>query len=334
MDVPVPVIDIARFLDGSDSVTAPAEVHEAATTSGFFQITGHGIPTALFDAVYEMADALSALPNEVKENLVSPIGHPYRGMRRNFDKTGRLVSEGYTASRFDSPADALAHGVPVEYADFFADNVWPDIAGFRDAVLALADRTRVLGRSMMRIFALALGLPADYFDECVALDATTSTIRLYPARGEELTEDPTVIFDEHFDGGLLTLLHQRGTYDGLQIRDPDGEWFAVPVNDGAFVINVGELMNRLTNGTWPATRHCVIASSDPAGHRATLPTFFNAAAETVVAPLPGLGEPRFEPVTVAAWQNRHITKSHAERRHTTSGKRNEEFVARLSGSAR
>jgi isopenicillin N synthase-like dioxygenase len=81
MDIPVPVIDIARFLDGSDSVTAPAEVHEAATSSGFFQITGHGIPTTLFDAVYEMADVLSALPNEVKENLMSPIGHPYRGMR-------------------------------------------------------------------------------------------------------------------------------------------------------------------------------------------------------------------------------------------------------------
>jgi isopenicillin N synthase-like dioxygenase len=332
MDSPVPVIDIATFLNGSDQATAPAQVREAATTSGFFQITGHGIPTALFDAVYQVAGALSALPDEAKENLVSPVGHPYRGLRRNFDLTGRFVSEGYTASRFEGPDDALAHGVPAEFADFYSENVWPDIPGFRDAVLTLAERTRILGRSMMRIFALALDLPAGYFDSCVALDSTTSTIRLYPARGEELTEIPTVIFDEHFDGGLLTMLHQRGTYEGLQIRDPAGQWFTVPVNDDAFVINVGELMNRWTNGSWPATRHRVIASSDPAGHRATLPTFFNAAAETVIAPLPGLGEPKFEPVTVAEWQSRHIKKSHAERRHTTSSKQIEEYVARLAGS--
>jgi isopenicillin N synthase-like dioxygenase len=334
MTNPVPVIDISGFLAGSDLATGPAEVREAATTSGFFQITGHGIPAEFFDAVYTVADALSALPDETKENLVSPSGHPYRGLRRNFDLTGRMVSEGFTASRFEGPDDALAAGVPEDFADFYAENVWPDIPGFRDAVLALAAHTRTLGRSMMRIFALALDLPVGYFDECVATDSTTSTIRLYPARGEELTDDPTVIFDEHFDGGLLTMLHQRGTYEGLQIRDPDGEWFKVPVNDGAFVINMGELMNRWTNGTWPATRHRVIASTDPAGHRATLPTFFNASADTLVAPLPGLGEPKFEPVTVAAWQNRHITKSHAERRYTTSHKRNEEYVARLAGSNR
>lgn len=332
MTNPVPIIDISGFLHGSDLATAPAEVRAAATTSGFFQITGHGIPTALFDAVYQVAEALSALPDEVKENLVSPTGHPYRGLRRNFDLTGRMVSEGFTASRFEGPEDALAAGVPAEFADFYAENAWPDIPGFRDAVLALANRTRALGRSMMRVFALALDLPVDYFDDCAAMDSTTSTIRLYPARGEKLAEDPTVIFDEHYDGGLLTMLHQRGTYEGLQIRDPQGEWFNVPVNDDAFVINVGELMNRLTNGTWPATRHRVIAASDPAGHRATLPTFFNAAAETLVAPLPGLGEPKFEPVTVAGWQSRHITKSHAERRYTTSHQRNEEYVARLAGS--
>lgn len=330
MTNPVPVVDIAGFRDGTDPHTAPVEVRAAATTSGFFQIVGHGIPTALFDAVYAVADELAGLPRETKEALVSPSGHPYRGMRQNFDRTGRLVSEGYTASRFDGPQDALDHGVAPEHTEFFAENVWPDIVGFRSAVDALAVRTRDLGRQMMQIFAVALDLPVDHFDACTAIDSTTSTIRLYPARHAPLTEKPTVIFDEHYDGGLLTLLHQRGTYEGLQIRDLDGEWFPVPVRDDAFVINVGELMTRWTNGNWPATRHRVIASSDPDGRRATLPTFFNASPDTVVAPLPTQGEPRFEPVTVAAWQNRHIAKSHAERRHTTSGAKNEAFVARLA----
>ncbi|GAA3969952.1 isopenicillin N synthase family oxygenase [Actinomadura viridis] len=332
---PVPLIDIGGFLAGTDLRTAPEQVGEAATTSGFFQIVGHGIPRALFDACYAAGEELGRLPEEAKRTLTSPSGHPYRGLRSNYDKSGWMCSEGFTVSRFDGPDDARAHGVSEEYAGFFVDNVWPDVPGFRPAVEALAARTRELGGRLMQIFALALDLPIDHFDACTAVDSTTSTIRLYPARHAPLDEDPTVIFDEHFDGGLLTMLHQRGTYEGLQIRNLDGEWFSVPVHPEAFVINMGELMTRWTNGNWPATRHRVIASSDPDGYRITLPTFYNAAPETVVSPLPsqgGLDRPLYEPVTVAEWEGRHITSTHREREHTISGEANEAYVARLAGA--
>lgn len=328
----VPIIDIATFIDGTDLVSAPRAIDHAATTSGFFQITGHGIEPGVIDAAYAVAAGLNRLPREVKETLRSPSGHPYRGLMSNYDKRGRLVSEGYTVSRFDGPEDAAANGVDPELAGYFHENVWPPVEGFREAMTALQTRTRALGVQLMRAFAVGLDLPIDHFDANTVLDASTSTIRSYPPRGEVLEVDPTVIFDEHFDGGTLTMLHQRGTYEGLQVRTRTGEWFSVPVHDDAFVINMGELMYRITNGKWPATKHRVIAASDPAGFRYTLPTFFNVSVDTVIAPVPGVnGEPNpeFDPVMVFDWERRHIKNNYNRRQHTTAAASTEAYVAGL-----
>lgn len=332
-DTVVPVIDIESFLSGSDLQTAPRAIDRAATTSGFFQITGHGIPKELFDGVYEVAAALDALPREVKETIRSPTGYPYRGLMSNYDLQGRLVSEGFTVCRIDSPADAVAKGVDPKYADYFPENVWPPVAGFREAIEALHVRTRALGAALMRAFAVALDLPIDYFDAYTARDTSKSTIRSYPARKAPLEVDPTVIFDEHCDGGMLTMLHQRGTYEGLQVQSLDGQWFPVPVYDDAFVINMGELMMQWTNGKWPATLHRVVASTDPNGYRFTLPTFYTVAVDTLIEPLPttvGDEGPRFEPMLVYNWERRHLTQSYGRRKFTTATAGAEAYVAGLA----
>lgn len=327
----VPVIDISGFLSGADLATAPRAIDEAARTSGFFQITGHGITPVQINEVYEVAYRLDALPRDVKETLRSPSGHPFRGLMTNYGPDGKVCSEGYTISRFDSPADAEAHGVDPALSNYFDVNVWPPVDDFESVMRAWSASMRELGRNMMRAFAVGLGLPLDYFDRFTELDATTSTIRSYPARLGPLEHTPTVIFDEHFDGGMLTMLHQRGTYAGLEVKTFDGNWFPVPVHDDALVINMGELMTRWTNGRWPATRHRVIASTDPEGYRYTLPTFFNVAVDTVIEPLSTTSDdgPGFEPVTVYQWFGRHLTKSYKERKHTTVPAAAEAFVAKL-----
>lgn len=331
----VPVIDISGFLAGTDLVTAPAAIDEAARTSGFFQIRGHGISPAEIDDAYRVAHQLDALPREVKDTLRSPSGHPFRGLMTNYDLDGKLCSEGFTISRFDSPEDAEQHGVPSEFSDYFDNNVWPPIDDFEPVMRKWSATMRALGTTMMRIFAAGLGLPVDYFDDATGLDASTSTIRSYPARHAPPAKSPTVIFDEHFDGGMLTMLHQRGTYQGLEVKTLDGKWFPVPVHDDALVINMGELMTRWTNGRWPATRHRVVAAADPEGYRYTLPTFFNVSVDTVIDPLPttlGTDGARFEPVTVYQWARRHLATTYRERKHTTVPEAAEAFVARLQDS--
>lgn len=170
---------------------------------------GNGIPRSQIDRSYAVADALDALTREVKDALRSPTGHPFRGMMTNYDLSGEVCSEGFTISRFDNSTVAINNGVSPDHAVYFAHNVWPPVEDFHYVMTAWSERVRELGAQMMRMFALALDLPIDYFDRYTELDASTSTIRLYPARHTPLQQVPTVIFDEHFDGGMLTMLHQR-----------------------------------------------------------------------------------------------------------------------------
>jgi isopenicillin N synthase-like dioxygenase len=311
----IPVIDIASFLSGADLRTAPRAVEAAASTVGFFQVTGHGVPAELLAAVYESMDRLAALPEEEKRRHLSE-GHPYRGFHMNRDAEGKVRQERFLASRFDGKAEAIAAGVQEEKADFFYPNIWPEVPGLRESVNALFGATRALATEMMSLFAVALGLPKVYFDRDIEPTASTFAINHYPARGEPITtSEPPILFAEHADGNTLTILHQRGAYNGLQIMPYDGseQWWSLPVVPEAFVINVGELMTRWTNDHWPATRHRVVASYNPDDVRTTLTTFHMPALEATVAPLALYGgdtDPHYEPVTPYEWERLFIARNY------------------------
>ncbi len=308
----VPVVDIAGYLDGSDPQRVAGEIEAAATEVGFFQIVGHGIDLSVVDAVYAASAALFALPDDEKEQLLSATGHPYRGVHLKRDDSGKVRQERFLATRYDNPAEAEANGVPAELSDFFDPNVWPEpVPQLRPAVRDLFVQSQALGGKMMGLFGLALGLGPGYFDPFIEPNASTFACNHYPARKGPLEVDPTVLFGEHFDGNTLTILHQRGSYEGLQVKRLGGvgDWLTVPIREDAFVINMGELMTRWTNDHWPSTRHRVVASSDPDAERTTLTTFHMPALQAVVAPLSewvGADGPHYEPVTSYDWEKVRI----------------------------
>jgi isopenicillin N synthase-like dioxygenase len=314
----IPVIDIEGFLRGTDSEVAAREVEAAATSLGFLQIVGHGVPAAAIDGVYGAIERLSSLPPEVQRTYLSE-GHPYRGFHMNRDPQGDVRQERFLVSRFDDPESAMAGGVAKEYSDFFFPNIWPDVEGFRAAVTTLFAHTNALAGRMMSLFALALGLKADYFATMLEPNASTFAINHYPASGKPVGPDgPPVLFAEHADGNTLTILHQRGTYEGLQIRPLDGSdnWIDIPVVNEAFVINVGELMTHWTNDHWPSTRHRVMASSDGADSRTTLTTFHMPALDARVAPLEVCGgreDPHYDAVTPYQWERDFMARNYQRR---------------------
>jgi isopenicillin N synthase-like dioxygenase len=293
----IPVIDIEGFLAGEDMTTAPRAVEAAASTYGFLQIVGHGIPAAPMDAVYDAMDRLHAQPEAVKRTYVSQ-GHPYRGFHMNRDSQGRVRQERFLVSRFDDRAAAIAGGVPPELSDFFYPNIWPELDGFKDAVSGLFTVTNALAGRLMGLVAVALGLDASWFDPMLEPNASTFAVNHYPPREDEAgTGEPELLFAEHADGNTLTILHQRGTYTGLQVQ-PLGEpdtWIGVPVVENAFVINVGELMTRWTNDHWPSTM---------------------PALDAVVAPLEvcgGKDDPHYPPVTPYEWERDFMARNSKRR---------------------
>jgi isopenicillin N synthase-like dioxygenase len=314
----VPVIDIQGFLQGTDRVAAPGAVEAAASSMGFLQIVGHGVPDGPMDAVYDAMDRLHALPEEIKQRYVSQ-GHPYRGFHMNRDSGGRIRQERFLVSRFEDKADAIAGGVAAEYADFFYPNIWPEIEGFKAAVTGLFQVTNALADRLMSLVAVALGLRANWFDGMLEPNASTFAINHYPPReGQAGESEPALLFAEHADGNTLTILHQRGTYTGLQVQplDRPGEWVDIPVVDGAFVVNVGELMTRWTNDHWPATRHRVLPAEAPDDRRTTLTTFHMPALDATVAPLEVCGggdDPHYDPVTPYEWERAFMARNSSRR---------------------
>jgi isopenicillin N synthase-like dioxygenase len=313
----IPVVDVSEHLAGGDGRRAAVAIEKAATEVGFFQIVGHGVDTAYLDAVYDAVDALVGLPMRVKEALLSPSGHPYRGVHVKRDDDGMVRQERFLATRWDSPDEAIANGVAPELADFFDPNVWPsDVPQLRTSVRELFVQQQELGRRVMQLFAVALGLEADHFQPSIEPNASSFAANRYPARRSPLVVDPTVIFAEHADGNTLTILHQRGDYEGLEVQrlDRPGEWTPVPVREDAFVINLGQLMTRWTNDHWPATRHRVVASNDPDASRTTLTTFHFPALHAIIEPLPqfvGDDGPHYEPVTPYEWERAFIRTTYS-----------------------
>jgi isopenicillin N synthase-like dioxygenase len=299
----IPVIDIGPFLAGRDGTSAAAEIEAAATQVGFFQVIGHGVPTPMLDAVYSAAHRFAALDVTTKEQFRSP--HPYRGVHLRPDATGTVRLERFLAARYDDPAAAIAAGIEPLLADYYHPNVWPSIPiDFRPACKVLFARTQELGGALMRLFTIALGLGDDGFDDLVEPNASSFAINHYSAADTAPPSggEPVLLFHEHADGNTLTVLHQRGDFEGLEVSrlDAPGEWIPVPVREDAFVINLGKLMSRWTNDHWPATRHRVVASPVAGHQRTTLTTFHMPALTTTIAPLAkfiGSDGPHYEPLT-------------------------------------
>ena len=105
------------------------------------------------------------------------------------------------------------------------------------------------------------------------------------------------------DGGLPL------SDEGLQVRARDGGWGTVPLRDDAFVIDIGHLLSRWTNGRFPATVHRVVAGPTPAHQRRSIAMVFLPNVDQVVAPVPTIVEeegPRFEPISAYDWQQQYM----------------------------
>ena len=174
-------------------------------------------------------------------------------------------------------------------------NRWPDLPGFCEVLEAYHAAMCDLGRRLMRIALRA----ADVTDDAIlqAFETPTTWLRLlhYPPQTPLSPED---LFGSapHCDFGALTLLAQDDV-GGLQVQTPAGQWVDAPYRPGCFVVNVGDMLNRMSNGRLLSTPHRVINRSGR--ERYSCPFFFDPHVNTVITPLPGTGAPKFPPLRFA-----------------------------------
>jgi isopenicillin N synthase-like dioxygenase len=163
-----------------------------------------------------------------------------------------------------------------------AGNLWPDLPGFRDLATRYGIAMRLLARRMFSAFALALDLPEDYFSALAGAPMALIRMLHYPSQPGPFSEE-TIGTGAHTDHECFTVLCQDHI-QALQVRNRRGEWIDAPPIRGTFVINIGDLMARWTNGIFASTYHRVANLS---GHaRYSLPCFIGANADALIEALP------------------------------------------------
>lgn len=302
------LIDVGPLLDGNDLVGVAAEIDAACRSLGFFRVRGHGIDPGLLAEMDALARQFFSLPESDKAPYaMANAGSAWRGW---FPVRGELTSgipdrkEGlYVGLEHGADHPRVLAGVPLHGANLFPPGrLGPVILGWLDALRPLAD-------ALMRGIAVGLGLPADWFERHLTADPTVLfRIFHYPALPDNESA-PEWGVGEHTDYGLLTLLAQDAS-GGLQVRTPSGEWLDVPAEPDVLVCNIGDMLDRLTEGRYRSTPHRVRNVSGRG--RLSFPYFFDPSWDAEVSPLPLEGSPpaddaarRWDGASVHAWTGRY-----------------------------
>lgn len=276
----LPILDLS-LLDGSadDAARFRDELRRATHEVGFFYLVGHGVPAELIARAFDTARAFFALPEADKlaiENVTSPHfrGYTRMGGEQTQGKTDWREQIDIGAER---PAVPLTDGVE-RYWALEGPNLWPEaLPALREVAEEWIARLQVVGNRLLRAWAEALGAPADTFDAAFATASPHMKIARYP--GVDAPE-PTQGVGSHKDLGVLTLLYVVEGRGGLQV-EKDGAWIDAPPVDGAFVVNIGELLEIATDGYLKATKHRVL--SPKAGvERISIPYFHGPALDATI----------------------------------------------------
>jgi len=316
----VPVIDIAPLRSGTDPAEVARAWDAAMRETGFALIAGHGIAEALLDGIYARASAFFARPLAEKTKLsfadkgrgqgYLPIGNEIVG--RGHDPLARpdlCESLTFANPRFDrsAPDNALD-------ARLYRANIWPaDMPGFREAVETYIAAGRELALTLMRLSAVALGLPQNHF--APFFDRMELNLRcvLYPDQ-PEAPDSHALRYGPHTDFSGFTILRQDDALGGLQVRTPQG-WQDVKPVAGTLVINAGDLIQRWTNDRWISNVHRVAnppRDRTSGTRRLSIVLFTGPNADAEIACLPGCGAAKYPSILAAEHSERRMRETYAQ----------------------
>ncbi|GAA6046395.1 hypothetical protein JCM3770_004898 [Rhodotorula araucariae] len=278
----LPVISLAR-LDGSleERKALAAEIQEAAISSGFFYIRDHGVPQETIDEAFAQAAAFFAQSAEKKMLVDLHKGTSFKGYAplkgENVDPANR--GDVHEAWDMGDDSQQMKEGAG-------SGNLWPpaeDLPDFRPTLQKTWDEIMALGKRLFPLFALALDLPEDYFNDKLKNPGSVMRILHYPPQHGPV-DLKEIGIGAHTDYECFTLLLQHGDVQALQVLNAAGEWVHAPPKPGTFVLNLGDMMHRMTNGLFKSTVHRAINRTGQ--DRMSLPFFFGLDYDAEVAVLP------------------------------------------------
>lgn len=317
----LPVIDLAQLGHGADARDALARTLDRACREiGFLVVKNHGVPPQVLQDAFDAGLAFFDAPDAVKQTAMPPDAR-VRGytplLRQQLaaslqKETPPDLFERFRLGPFDFPDDAY-HRARAQ--DWFAPNVWPaGLAAFRPALQAYYRAMERLAADIMRLFALALELPAGHFERFISRHISSLCLNHYPAM-DTPPQRGQLRAGEHTDYGSLTIVAPSDAPGRLQVLTPDQDWVEVDPPPGHFVVNIGDLMAQWTNDRWVSTLHRVglpPPDAGPQARRLSLVFFHQPDDDALIDCIPTClapGEvPRYAPVTSGDHLRRKIQR--------------------------
>ncbi len=285
----VPVLDLAAYLAGEPGAleTLGRELYAACTGIGFFYIRNHGVPDDLIRRTFDQIARFHALPLDDKMRLKIDSGNIGYLPMGTSTITSSTVATANTPSQ--NAAFFIKNELPPDHPGLLAGhrfkgpNQWPDnLPGFRDTLLEYVDAQLALALKLLPIYATALDLPAQYFNDHPGFREPGIRVRMlhYPPQPDR---KPNVFgAGPHTDYGFFTILPQSDV-DGLEIMAGPDDWVRAPMMPGHFLINTADMCMRMTNGLFGSTPHRAVNEST--SERYSVPLFFSPDADVVMETL-------------------------------------------------
>nr|NGX26873.1 2-oxoglutarate-dependent ethylene/succinate-forming enzyme [Chlamydiota bacterium] len=275
IDSTIPVLDMEDFNNTETRDKFVQELYEAFKEVGFVAVINTGVDQQVLDDAYTAMEVFFQKPFETKMEALDP---------------GKAGERGYT------PGESAKGEAEKDFKEFYSigrdlnstererlgiwKNFWPKEGNFQNSFLSLYQTLESYKEQFEKAIASAIGVEEDFFTKMTCDGDVLLRAIHYPA------SPPKNQFwaAEHTDIGLMTIL-PRATAAGLQVKNKEGEWIDVKVPEDAFIINVGDQLQNITNGEFHSCRHRVVANEEGCERYAVV-FFVHPKSEDRVDPVP------------------------------------------------
>ncbi len=284
----IPSLDLADFAGGNPEKKKKfvADLGAAYNNIGFVAIRNHYLNNELAEKLYDVVKRFFALPDEVKQKyeipgLAGQRGYVGKGKEHAKGRNTGDLKEFYHIGQEVEDDDPIKNEYPA--------NVWPEeLPEFKAISLEVFRQLEKTGVQMLRAIALYLDLPENYFDDKVRHgNSILRPIHYYPITNPDEVPPDAVRAAEHGDINLITLL-MGASAEGLQVLRRDGKWIPITALPEQLVVNVGDMLERLTNKKLKSTIHRVVNPPREKMNtpRYSIPFFMHPRSEMSLAALP------------------------------------------------
>ncbi len=306
----IPIVDLSDFLEGGEKKQKFVyELGTAFEDIGFVSVRNHGVPQELIEAYYAAIQQFFALPIEVKKKYEVPGLAGQRG----YTSFGKETAKGYQSPDLKEfwQMGQIVEGEDLPKENYPDNLVVDEIPEFNRLSVALFEAFEASARELLRAIAIRLGIGEFYFDRHIHNGNSILRAIHYPP----ITKEPqsAIRAEQHEDINLITLL-VGASAEGLQLLTRNNEWLDITAPDGCLVINVGDMLQRLTNNKLKSTTHRVVNPPREKWHtsRFSIPFFTHPRSEMRLDCLPDCVEERhplqYQPISAGEYLNERLVE--------------------------